>query len=371
MVPTKHARFDWRNSPAHMGLLANFLKPRDVDQVANWQYLKTTLGEAPSAAIARFVRDGALNQADLVEGLEQVFTVAQLKQMLKVRGLKLSGSKSELIERLVAADRPGMESSYDRSKLLTCSLEARVLVEQFLQERQQEEEAAKHRSFDALLRDDIKDALKSHASYAQRYFGGEYVSNSYLASEMAFILTCKPKVLGSISQENLRALQAAVCLSRIWRDERAVNWLSDDFHTELPSNQVAVNYLSRHVDIHKVTALESEYASRFQLIFEPGDIDSCELCLALRNTVFEKDALPELPLEGCSSDTGCMCHFRSVYEDSALSFEDDLDELDETPAVRENADPVTTLLQLKEMLNLDLITQEEYNAKKADVLARM
>ncbi len=64
-----------------------------------------------------------------------------------------------------------------------------------------------------------------------------------------------------------------------------------------------------------------------------------------------------------------MCRIESVYEhrDSDVfeiiigdeDFEDD------------GGDPVLKLRQLKEMLDEDLITQDEYTAKKAEILSRM
>jgi len=80
------ADFDWRKSPAHMDLLSKFIKPRDVAQVMGWQYLKHAIKEDPRETIERFIRDGTLIPSGLEATLNRVFTVAQLKEMLKERG---------------------------------------------------------------------------------------------------------------------------------------------------------------------------------------------------------------------------------------------------------------------------------------------
>jgi len=38
-------------------------------------------------------------------------------------------------------------------------------------------------------------------------------------------------------------------------------------------------------------------------------VDSCPACQALEGT-YEKDAIPSLPVEGCSHESGCRCFYQ-------------------------------------------------------------
>jgi hypothetical protein len=51
---------DWRGSPPHIDLLAVFVRPRDVSQVLNWQYLPDSIKESPTDAVTRFINEGLL-----------------------------------------------------------------------------------------------------------------------------------------------------------------------------------------------------------------------------------------------------------------------------------------------------------------------
>jgi hypothetical protein len=140
---------------------------------------------------------------------------------------------------------------------------------------------------------------------------------------------------------------------------------------QLKNNKIAVNYLARHADLRYTVATNSEYSSRFRIVFEPNDIDSCELCLALNGKEFDKRNLPELPLEGCTSETGCMCRIETIYDDDdddddlEAEFDDSDDDAGENGQVA-----ITKLRQLKEMLDSGLFSQVEYDAKKAEILSR-
>ena len=100
---------NWRDSPAHLLLLSKFLRgdsPSGYERAEGWEQV---LHETPRKAIERFINEDALDPAGLHESLDIKFKGADLKAMLKKRGLKVSGSKPELIERLIQNDPTGMQ----------------------------------------------------------------------------------------------------------------------------------------------------------------------------------------------------------------------------------------------------------------------
>src|SRR5437867_3317181 len=127
-MPKLPAHFDWRKSPAHVELLRKFIKPRDLAQVLNWQYLKDSIKENPKDAIERYLRESILITCALDEILDCVFTASDLKKLSKEDGLKTTGTKAELVERLMTANRSKMENATSRLKIMKCSPQAREFV---------------------------------------------------------------------------------------------------------------------------------------------------------------------------------------------------------------------------------------------------
>lgn len=367
--------YDWRRSPAHLDLLSKFIKPRDPVPVLNWQFLKETIKEPTNDAIDRFVRDGALVRCTLEETLQCIFTAAQLKKMLKDRGLKVSGSKDELVERLLEADRTGMEQVVSRLTILKCSPDALAVIEVYEREKQAAQDRAKQASYMALLRSDVKEAFKIYLSFVRKYLSPELDSNSYEIEQLQAILKSRPQILNHLSPSALKNLQAAVCMGSLWHGESAVDWLPQGFSAQPLGEQVAANYLLRHAELQRELSQFGDYTKKVRIVFDANDIDSCNLCLSLSGKEFEKNTLPDLPFPHCTSERGCQCRLEPVYAETASSSFQIVDGSDEDEASSSDrnqvSDPVLKLKQLKTMLDSGLISQSEYDTKKTEILSQL
>lgn len=367
--------FDWRKSPAHIDLLGKFVKPRNLAQVMSWQYLNDALNENPKEAIERFVRDEALVASNLNETLDCAFTAAELKKIAKEQqSVKQTGSKAELAERLIAADRSKMETLVSKIKVMKCSTQALKLVEEFEQRKQQALDEAKQQSFEALLRGDAKGAYKAFLAYQKAYVDSEFQSQTVVIDGLCIVLSSEPKVLGEMSQSDLTGLRAAACMPDLWFGESSANWLPPGFTTHLQSNAIAINYLKCNARMREDLARYSEFAERVRLVFDENDIDSCELCLKLNGKVFDRAAFPELPCENCTSETGCKGRIESDFETEreGVSFKvivSDEDSVEVNPIADDDA--FEKLSQIKKMLDNSLITEEQYEKKKSEILSRL
>jgi hypothetical protein len=365
------ANFDWKKSPAHLDLLSKFIKPRNTEQVIDWLYLPATLGENTAEAIDRFVRDGTLIPCELADSVDLAFTAARLKKMLKEQGLKSSGSKEELVERLIEADRDALQRMVSRLKMMICSPQVLPLVEHYKNVRQSDLDIAKQQSFKAFLQNDPKEACKFNITYCHKY--SSLASPAYQGGVewLKFILSSEPKVLGKMTLADWKLLQAAVCMSQLWYGESAVNWLPDDFATNVKNTQIAANYLRCNAAYNRMVA-SCNRNERVKVVFDSNDIDSCELCLALADKEFDVLDLPELPLVNCTSEQGCKCRLGSAREpglffDWIESGEND----DEDENLASDGNALDKLRQLKEMLDANLITQKDYDTKKAEILSQL
>ena len=373
------ANFDWRKSPAHIDLLGKFIKPRDVAQVLNWQYLKDSIKENPKDAIKRFIREGILITCELDEILDCAFTASDLKKMAKEEGLKTTGTKAELGERLITANRSKMDQATSKLKIMKCSPQAREFVENFEQSKQQALESAKQKSFELLLNGDAREAYKVFLACQREYIMPELEARTYEIEKLNFILTSAPKVLGNINSSDLANLRAATCMPVLWYNEPAESWLPENFVSAVKSNKVAINYLKCNAEVREDLARYGNYAKKVKLTFDENDIESCALCLKLNEKVFDLKDFPELPFENCTSETGCKCRVDSVFDEDedgerglfkiVISGDDEADENEGEDDTEDDA--FAKLSQLKKMLDNGLITDEEYQKKKSEILSRM
>lgn len=369
-MPNRPLNFKWQESPPHLDLLEKFTKSRDVNQVINWQYVKQTIGENSESAIERFVRDGALIPSTIEETLECIFQATQLKKLLQEHNLKLTGSKGELIERLVLSDRAEMEKITQKSKVMKCSAMALELLSEYEKKKQLALDLAKKQSFNALKSNDPKSAYKIYVSYQRAHVIPDFESNSFQVEEIMSVLKSQPKILANVTAENLRQLKAIAGMHLLWPDETLESWLSSNSISGLKNDRIAINYLLAHARITEDIERHKEYAKQVKIDFDSGDIDSCELCQALNGKVFDIDKVPELPMIGCTSETGCKCRIDTIFdEDDESSFNiyiggkgGDEEDIESTS--------ITKLRHLKQMLDEKLITEEEYEKKKAEILSR-
>lgn len=89
----------WKSSAPHAALLSKFRSPRDPGYFDK-DYGMPSLREPAPTAVERFIQQGYPRPSPVEEKLEAL-RVPELKAALKRCQLKVSGRKSELIERLV------------------------------------------------------------------------------------------------------------------------------------------------------------------------------------------------------------------------------------------------------------------------------
>lgn len=382
--------FDWQGSPSHLELLSKFMKPHDANNVATWWLWKQILKEDAMGAIQRFLQQGLLIDATLSESLNVVFTAAQLKKILKEHGLKQTGSKEELSDRLAEAHIIDARNLLGRALVVKCSIGALEMVSEFEQRRQNWLGRIKLQTYNALLKGETKEAYRLRVQF-NREFPESQIRVGPLQSELIdSLLTSHPTVLDPISLEHLTALRAATGMSILWNDEFAQTWLPTDFVTHLRNAEVASNFLKANAriknDLRRVG--DRPWSSKISLEFNSGDVDSCDQCVGLHGQTFTVADMPELPMRNCTSDTGCNCYIRPVYDfqtqTSFIHLSEGSEEVSEQDArdgehISIQADPTSTgvrspvlrLMQLKQLLDQQLITHDEYEQKKKEILSAL
>lgn len=303
---------NWHKSNAHLLILSKFLHPNSIDEFAKADYWNNALGENAKQAIKRFLDEGMLLQANLEGQLDYKFKATELKNMLKERGLKVSGRKDELITRLIQADPENMKKSVQGTTIVLCSEKGRVIAEQYLSD-----ELAKR----ARLNEQIREYLSQHkfkeASLAVASFEAQQVfprglginwKNHNPTSDidaLNAIFAFKPKVLSQLENNLIDMLRLSAGMDYLWGTNNA-QWLPPDFETGLAIDKVTAGrmFLSNAYYHRSVTQYRtSGVVNQVQILSK----NCCETCMKLSGKKFALNSVPELPYEHCTREMGCNC----------------------------------------------------------------
>ena len=184
------------------------------------------------------------------ESLQKICTIAELKKLLKEHDLKQSGSKPELIERLVTSDRRGIEKLASKREILKVSDEARRIIEEYLDAERERLAQYQQKSFNCLQDHKYREACRAVGAHRQKkvYFTelGANLSEPYDGSgdieRLEFIFKSKPRILLHLEESQLEQLRIAAGMSVLW-GTKASDWLPNIFTSSLPSADIAANML--------------------------------------------------------------------------------------------------------------------------------
>lgn len=127
---------EWASSPPHLAVLQRFLSPRDA-RTGVPDHWEPMFGTHPRNVVDGLLAIHLLEPASLLETIEFCHTGAELKKLLKERGLKASGRKAEQAQRLLDADPEGMRHFFAEHKIVCCTPAASRAVETWLDQQAQ------------------------------------------------------------------------------------------------------------------------------------------------------------------------------------------------------------------------------------------
>lgn len=206
-----------------------FLHPQDIRQTAPYYGWEEYLKEDIDVVIRQLLIDGILRKCTTAEVLMLICTQEKLKQLSRRCGLKASGQKRQLAERLVQHDLSAAATivAPHADYVVQCSEEwAAVLVnEQQILEKVLN--AAKLQSYDALLRGDIESAYDIHFGYARVFatIGGpngedyeQFVRSGplYDTKYLSNMLSATPEIVTDMDTDTAKHAKVAACMCHIW-----------------------------------------------------------------------------------------------------------------------------------------------------------
>jgi len=261
------------------------------------------LGENAKEALRRFVDTGLLAPCPVQEALSFAFSSAQLQQMLRERGLKVSGRKDELSERLYRADSAAMEEAVAKMNLLKCSESGQQLASEFLVRRDEMQRTAL-----AALRERNPGLACQVVCEFQDALGFPEVPMFRTRPDLADVsnvFSVSPRILAGVNTEALEHLRVAGGMAFLGlRGHRLPESLETGIRLAGPA---AVNMIIAAVQIGRnVESWRRLGLVRTVKILCSAD-GPCAACAGLRSRIWPINELPEIPYEHCTSPQGCRC----------------------------------------------------------------
>ena len=121
--------FNWRKSQAHVMLLGCFRYPHSLDEIDPAHSWDRGLGEPLAKAVKRFIDEGlVIRVTDINRLLYVKHGPADLKQVMRQLGLKVSGNKQQLIQRWLETDPDGAKQSIANMEVYECTEKAQQFL---------------------------------------------------------------------------------------------------------------------------------------------------------------------------------------------------------------------------------------------------
>lgn len=306
--------FDWKKSKAHLLLLSKFIRGQEVHYFVGRGNWAKALNEPPEKAIKRFADDGMIIDAALETIISHKYRVTELKDLLKQRQLAVSGTKDELVHRLMQADKAGTMELVAGTELLICTQSGHDIAEQYIASEREKRTKVEQQVIDYLTKRKFKEASLTVAKYeAEQVFprgmGIDWTSYDpeHEIQVLHTIFNDKPEILSMLEEAKLEPLRIGAAMMELWGENTASKWLPPSFEAGLAiDNDIAARML----------LFSSQHKEQLRQYIESGDVqyveilaaaNSCESCKKLQGKRCRVDKAPKLPNPNCTHELGCRC----------------------------------------------------------------
>jgi hypothetical protein len=285
---------DWEHSENHVELLSQFLLGQNVEGVLmHREYWEKRTGQELERTLQRFRELAWITETTLSTKLGH-FSKNKLAALLKERGLKSSGNKPQLIERLAHGDPAGAAKLVQHVESYECTGKGRAIAEPYVARREQERLERERKVVNALRNGDLHEASHLCGTDCLELLSGVFVA--------------RPATLPRVTDEELHVLRMIAGAYRVLGRIDAHQWFPELTEIEsvpdMGTPNAAAQVLSRadfvlDVQRFKEAGIEQVRISRAQ--------DACTYCRGVAHRIYEVDAVPQLPLSTCASVEGCRC----------------------------------------------------------------
>lgn len=276
----------------------------------------SALREAPDLALARLSALQLIEPAPASVIAERLFTLTQIKDLLRARGLGTSGPKRSLAQRLAEADPAAARSRVALgAEFYHCTTTGREVARAFLEQEASARIEAERRSSEALAARDHVLAAKVVAQFeAGRVFprglGIDWSRHDYTHDLLVLrhVFASTPAILRTVDADVLPHLRLAAGMMHLWGDSKGRKWVGAIRRTGGHLDPSTAARMLVFAGLHRA-ALESYRVAGVRKIqvLAANDADVCPECRRQSEVAYDMDDCPEIPIPGCTSSRGCRC----------------------------------------------------------------
>mgnify|MGYP001463900983 CR=1 FL=1 len=317
---------NWQSSPAYLLLLSKFRNGDSPNRYRDADYWEAVLKEKPIKVIKQFIKEEMLEPAELPELLNYKFKVPDLKTMLKEKGLKVSGCKKELVQRLINNDAKAMFEATKGIDLYRCTLNGKQLAEHYLESEKIKRDIAEQKVFSLIIAGEYLKAARVVVQYeaAQVFPRGigidwknQDVTSCIVASyieELRAIFSTTPTILKDIEKNQLKQIRPAAGMMLLWGTGTAKHWLPEGFETGIHlDGDAACRMLEFHATHLRNIKEYKQAGLKTVEVSGAGDGATCPECKKISGKKYRIENVPELPYAKCTCDIGCRCMVMPVF----------------------------------------------------------
>lgn len=309
---------DWTNSEIHLMLLSRFLSPNcAADGVP--AYWESALGEPPPTTVNRYIQNGLLVPIPLRSKVAYGNNIPDLKKLLKERGLKVGGNKTELLNRLMDADEHGMAERYKADTMFECSSEIRPRILEYSTDKKREFDDAIAEALAALRFKDLAKASRTIDAYESKQLHLEKLNPLAITQppretatdveELKTIFTLRPKILSELAEDEWQPLHIVAALSHLLHGRVSHSWFPQGFMGVVKFDlATTVRMMQCHIrHFYDIKRMSSIGITQGRVLSAGTNAGSCKACMKIADKLYNLDSFPELPYEKCTCAMGCRC----------------------------------------------------------------
>jgi len=305
--------FNWKDSEPHLLMLSKFIHGQESSYFVKWGEWENVLNESPQNAIKRFVEEKMLINADVETVVSYKYKVTDLKHLLRERKLPVSGTKDELVQRIVDAAKAGILKLTAGIELLVCTQLGHEIAERYVTSQKEKRLKIEQQIKDYLAKRMFKEASLTVANFeAEQVFARglgvdwKHYNPNRDVEILKTIYDKKPEILNQLDDSKLEFFRLAAGMMLLWGESRATKWLPPDFETGLRLDQdtAARMFLFNAQSIATLKQFKEMGIKNVEVL---GTSDSCESCQKTVGKRYILSEAPTLPNPNCTHELGCRC----------------------------------------------------------------
>ena len=162
-----------------------------------------------------------------------------------------------------------------------------------------------------LRRNNFEEAIrivKEYKAHSPIHRNLPFEPDKQIIQKLEWIFYRRPKILTSVSEDELNALRIAAAMMVLWAVNRPSRWLPKDFNVQLFMDRDSAARMPYFYANFRSKLELARFAEIAEVeILTADDEYVCPECSRLNHRKYRIDDVPELPFHKCASGFGCRC----------------------------------------------------------------